>query len=309
MDSSPTHTPFRFKELADKMLVTNEMGDYGFFDDDVVERMFAEKLTSEEQSKLADLSILIDSTTEWRIASLKRRLKSKIDSRSNKLSYLIIVPTLRCNLSCGYCQVSRAPLNAKGFDWEDEQIEQFERFLENVDPEYVKIEFQGGEPTVRPDLIKRIMEICERNIRTVEFAICTNLLEMNDEIESIIERDNVYVSTSIDGPISVMTANRTESDDLSRTVMRNIVYIINKYGSSKISALPTVTDEMLNKPDELVDLYNDLGFGSIFLRPVNYMGFARKKYSELSREFGRWEKFYERAIERIIELRAPRIMP
>ena len=284
------------------MLVTNEMGDYGFFDEDVIERIFTETLTMGERSKLTDLSILIEPDSEWRIASLKRRLQKKFESSASKLSYLIVVPTLRCNLSCGYCQVSRAPLSAKGFDWTDSDIDAFEAFLINVDSEFLKLEFQGGEPTVRPDLLNRIMDVCERNVRTVEFAICTNLLDIDGNIEAIFERDNVYISTSVDGPTSVMTANRTGSDELSKRVLENIDHIMTRYGTNKVSALPTVTDAMMDNPDELIDLYVGLGFGSIFLRPVNYMGFARKRYSELSREYDKWERFYERAIEYVVEL-------
>ena len=35
----------------------------------------------------------------------------------NVLDYIILVPTLRCNLACSYCQVSRASIAAKGYDW------------------------------------------------------------------------------------------------------------------------------------------------------------------------------------------------
>lgn len=43
--------------------------------------------------------------------------------QAGKMNYLILVPTLRCNLACGYCQVSRAPENARGFDWSVETME------------------------------------------------------------------------------------------------------------------------------------------------------------------------------------------
>src|SRR3546814_10355610 len=37
------------------------------------------------------------------------------------LDYLILVPTLRCNLSCSYCQVSRVNADRSGFDWRSEE--------------------------------------------------------------------------------------------------------------------------------------------------------------------------------------------
>ncbi|WP_341485624.1 hypothetical protein [Thioclava sp. GXIMD4215] len=37
----------------------------------------------------------------------------------SEMNYFILVPTLRCNLRCDYCQVSRVSENARGFDWDD----------------------------------------------------------------------------------------------------------------------------------------------------------------------------------------------
>jgi wyosine [tRNA(Phe)-imidazoG37] synthetase (radical SAM superfamily) len=37
-----------------------------------------------------------------------------------------VIPTLRCNLACSYCQVARAPEGAPGFDWSDEMVERYE---------------------------------------------------------------------------------------------------------------------------------------------------------------------------------------
>ena len=46
-------------------------------------------------------------------------------STPQELNYFIIVPTLRCNLACSYCQVSRAHEGAQGFDWDEKEFELF----------------------------------------------------------------------------------------------------------------------------------------------------------------------------------------
>src|SRR3546814_17638525 len=38
------------------------------------------------------------------------------------LDYLILVPTLRCNLSCSYCPVSRVNAGRSGFDWHEDTL-------------------------------------------------------------------------------------------------------------------------------------------------------------------------------------------
>ena len=41
----------------------------------------------------------------------------------------MIIPTLRCNLKCSYCQVSRVDENTKGYDWSKETVKDFINFL------------------------------------------------------------------------------------------------------------------------------------------------------------------------------------
>ena len=159
-----TITPFRFRPVLDRLLITNEVGDYAFFASDVVERFFAESLSDEEHRMFRDLSILVEKGDEWRLTSLMRRIRSAGQGRHGRLSYLIVIPTLRCDLSCSYCQVSRAPLNAAGYDWTDERLAQFERFVSTSDSDHLKLEFQGGEPTLRPDLLSDIIKICVQNM-------------------------------------------------------------------------------------------------------------------------------------------------
>jgi His-Xaa-Ser system radical SAM maturase HxsB len=299
-------TPFRFRPVADRMLVTNEAGEYGIFDDGVIDRLFAKTLSDTESQKLRDLSIIFPDGETWPLASLMRRLRQKHKPAQAHLSYLIVIPTLRCDLSCSYCQVSRASLDAKGFDWTDEHVAQFEGFLDRMSGDRLKLEFQGGEPTVRPDLLRRIIDLSKRRFPKAEFVICTNLTRITPEIEDIFARDDVTLSTSIDGPPAVMTANRTGGADISDAVFRNFEYIVGKYGSSKVSALPTITDKTIGDPKALIDLYVSLGFQSIFLRPVNFMGFARKKHTSLSRDFETWNEFYGKAIEYIAEINETR---
>ena len=74
------------------------------------------------------------------------------------------------------------------------------------------------------------------------------------------------------------------------------------FGPSKISALPTITEDLYDKPKELINTYRKYGFKSIFLRPVNYQGFARKKFEEISKDYIKWSNFYIKAIDFIREI-------
>ena len=295
-------TPFRFRNISNQTLITNEVGEYKFFDKDVMDRYFTNELSTEEEQLFADLSIKINESEDWKLYSLANKTRKHFSTRKNKIGYIMLIPTLRCNLSCSYCQVSRAPLNAKGYDWDEEKLLQYEKFIESLDLDHVKVEFQGGEPSLRTDLLSRIIDITIKHSSSAEFVICSNIVELTEEFKALIDRDDFFVSTSIDGSIEVMSANRTEDDGTSAQVMQNFDYILNTYGPTKISALPTVTEQQIEKPEELINTYLDLGFQNIFLRPVNYMGFARKQHKELSHQIDKWNNFYTKAMERILEI-------
>ena len=295
-------TPFRFRDVGPKTLLTNEVGDFGMFEEGIVERILNRTVTEEEETRLSDLFIHFEEEQDWRLLSLTRRVKSRGKSVKSKLSYIILIPTLRCDLSCSYCQVSRAPLHEKGFDWDAEKLSAFDDFLLTHKVEDVKIEFQGGEPTLRPDLIREVIKVTEKRCSKSEFVICTNLQSISKAMEDIYEKPNVSISTSIDGPEDVMDLSRTKNRDLTNQFFENFYYILKKYGPNKISALPTVTANMLNNPERLVDFYIALGFDTIFLRPVNYMGFARKTYKELANDIESWNVFYRRALEYIAKI-------
>ncbi len=152
MDS---YTPFRFRNLAGKVLVTNEVGDFGVFENGAIERFFSNDLRPEEHRQFTDLSVLVEADADWRIASLMRRSRSE-QTHTTNLNYLILIPTLRCDLSCTYCQVSRAPIEAEGFDWGEAELRDFARLIDGIKGDNIKIEFQGGEPTLRTDLLVKM---------------------------------------------------------------------------------------------------------------------------------------------------------
>ena len=71
-----TITPFRFRRVLDRMLITNEAGDYDFFAPDVIDRFFAGSLSTDEHQALRNLSVLVEEDEEeWRLSSLMRRIR------------------------------------------------------------------------------------------------------------------------------------------------------------------------------------------------------------------------------------------
>lgn len=220
--------------------------------------------------------------------------------RAGPLDYFILVPTLRCNLSCSYCQVSRVAETRSGFDWSDDTLHAVLTMLDGVAATRVKIEFQGGEPTLRPDLIRMVMERCAR-FDHAEFVVCTNLQSIDEDTMAILDRPDVFVSTSLDGDAVTHSSNRTGGSEATEAFHANLRMLIDRYGPTKVSALPTVDPASPPEIDALIDAYADIGLDSIFLRPINYQGFARKRHRDSREQDEAWRGYYERFVRRIIE--------
>jgi His-Xaa-Ser system radical SAM maturase HxsB len=293
------YLPFRYRDFEKGVLITSEGGDFGFFSEDIIPKILENNLSTDEQNSLLDKRVIAPSENDWRVKSLSLQLQRRYQPSKRSINYLILVPTLRCNLACSYCQVSRAPEDAKGFDWDDEDLSNLRSFFEEFVADRVKIEFQGGEISLRPDLISAVNKIAEDQCTEIELVTCTNLYEIKPEFEAFFKKPNFYISTSLDGDEAAMMLNRTGDFAAAERNIQNIRYVIDTYGIGKISFLPTITEATKKYPEKLIDLFASLGASGIFLRPVNYMGFARKKHIEAAAEFSNWSNFYEAALNHI----------
>lgn len=297
--------PFRFRAVpkAGLDLITGEIGNFGFFDQGIASRILTDSCSDEERAQLKNADILFDTSQSQRQALSYASAARKLRPKGRKLHYLIVIPTLRCDLSCSYCQVSRAPITASGYDWGDSELHEFRAFLRKYcDTSSLKIEFQGGEPTLRTDLISSIIQMAEEHCSNCEFVVCTNLTRLSDPFLELAGKKNLSISTSLDGPIEVMTKNRTESDSVSNDVAANMRKLVDKFGWSKLSALPTITNLAPENLRAVIDSYVEVGFSGIFLRPVNFHGFARKAFSGSIDPSEEWLAAYIKALEHIRSL-------
>ena len=132
-------------------------------------------------------------------------------STPQELNYFIIVPTLRCNLACSYCQVSRAHEGAQGFDWDEKEFELFLKFFEKNSGRTPKVEIQGGEPLLVFDKLKKLIAKVFEIRASAEIVICTNLQNIPEGFWEFIKPKNVFISTSIDGTVETHNRNRNKN--------------------------------------------------------------------------------------------------
>ena len=295
-----TFLPIRARPMrGDRALLVSDTGGFLTASYGLLDRLAEDALSSEDLHVLERHGLAIaDEDVLGHVAhayGLAQRL-----TRPGPLDYLILVPTLRCNLSCSYCQVSRADLAQKGYDWSEATLGAVLRQLDALPTERIKIEFQGGEPTLRPDLLRAVIDGCE-HFAERQFVICTNLHELSDEILAIFDRPDVYISTSLDGDAATHGQNRTGDAVETSQFLRNLEAVIARYGPEKVSALPTINPRSPPVIDDLIDSYASRGLDSLVLRPINFQGFARKRHRDSREQDGAWRDYYERFVRRIIE--------
>jgi len=292
--------PIKFSEINGKFLVTNDAGDFFYCDEDSLLALVDGRPNEHFQQFLTDKGFGYQTTDDYRFKTARyRTLRRRVIRKA--ITYVLLVPTLRCNLSCSYCQVSRADEGAKGYDWTEEITTKSIQYLDALQTDKLKIEFQGGEPSLRPDLLSRVIEFASGRFSECEFVICTNLQKMTPEFEGIIERPDVFISTSLDGPNDIHQRNRTESNPATSAFFVNLEMIMKKYGQEKVSALPTITESDYPSLNRIVDEYKSRGFSGIYLRPVNFHGFARKQHASSRNLQANWRASYRRALDYIFK--------
>ena len=291
-------SPLRSRALDGGVLLTDDAGHFLLADKGRARRIGSGEIDATDRVALARSGLA--PTTE--LGALAHRFaRARRRGPPRPLDYLILVPTLRCNLACSYCQVSRAPETGSGFDWDEATLNAVRRLVAGLEARAVKIEFQGGEPTLRPDLLQAVIDAVPEGVEP-SFVICSNLQVLDETVLALFDRPDVSISTSLDGPADLHARQRQADPARTARFFANLDTLLERYGPSKISALPTIDPRSPPDPDALIEAYASRGLDSIYLRPVNYQGFARKRHAH-ARETGEaWRAYHERFVRRLIAL-------
>lgn len=235
------------------------------------------------------------------------QLRSRKDFLFQGPALHIFVVTLRCNHTCQYCQVSRAPLGGAGHDLSQaDALAAVDRLFESNAPA-LTVEFQGGEPLLAFERVRQIVEwVAERNVtaqRDIQFVITTTLHHLTDEILDLAKQHRIQFSTSLDGPAALHNANRpTPSRDSYEKTVKGIQWVRERLGHDAVSALTTLTSRSLEHPQAIVDEYVEQGFTSISLRPLSPYGFASKSAYRLDYPMERYLEFYKEALAYLLNI-------
>ena len=291
--------PLRFREIGERLFFADDAGGYFLSDPAFLERYAMGLLDQTDRDFLAENGHAFERENDLASTAFGFRWAARQHVR-RPLAYLILVPTLRCNLSCSYCQVSRAPERAVGYDWGESNLEDVLSFIDRLDTDQMKIEFQGGEPLLRLDLLDRVRSFCRQRFSQSQFVVCTNLQHLGPAELAFLDCPDTFVSTSIDGEPSDHDKRRTQSPELAEEFFANLETLVARCGTSRLSALPTIDVDDPPDFDGLISTYERLGLRSIYFRPINYQGFARRALGT-GDQSAKWNNLYNAFLDHLIE--------
>ena len=224
----------------------------------------------------------------------------------------IIVLTLKCNHLCRYCRAINNQI--KNTDMSEKTILKTIDFILKTPSKSITIEFQGGEPLLKWDLIKKAVEHIKKENqkygKDLIISIVTNLSLMDDEKLKFIIKNNISICTSLDGPRYLHNKNRIYFNGSSYDKViywfkkiKKIIEISKKGVQDSLpSALMTTTKLSLNYPTQIIDEYRKIGAGGIFIRPLSPIAYAKKVWDEIGYTANEFLEFYKRCIDYIIKI-------
>jgi His-Xaa-Ser system radical SAM maturase HxsB len=305
-DSSYFLLPFYFRRLNDKEILVNEVGDYLIVSKGTAQRIVYKQVEKDEElfhNLLSNYFISLTPVPEL-IDVYAVRLRTKKAFLDHFTALHIFVLTLRCNQNCVYCQASSQKENACEKDMKADDLKKAVELMFKSPSPHLTMEFQGGEPTLAPHLIRFAVEYAEKiNVtekRKITYVLCTNCVNLTNKILDICKQYNILISTSLDGHAALHNRNRGKTDSYEK-VVDGIEKARNVLGADKVSALMTTSIEALNYPKEIIDTYLEHNFHSMFLRGLNPYGLAveNTNWEEYNEHF---IEVYKLALEYIIEL-------
>ncbi len=291
------------------VFLSNDVGEWLVLDSETFAHLTSGTLQPDAPAflNLKAKHFLRDSASALPLHLLATKYRTKKSFLDGFTRLHIFVVTLRCDHTCGYCQVSRVTEDRHAYDMTPEILAGAVDFMFRSPAPELKVEFQGGEPLLNIELIRAAIEMIEtRNQserRRIAYVIATNLSHLTDDVLALCKQYTVHLSTSVDGPSFLHNANRPRPgrDSYERTVL-NLQRARDALGPDCVSALMTTTELSLVHATNIVDEYVRLAFDAIFLRPISPYGFAVRSRQAPRYEAAAFVAFYKTALAHIIEV-------
>lgn len=160
-----------------------------------------------------------------------------IKNTGKKLDKFTLSLTEQCNQRCKYCIFSEKNQGYRSHSAREMDIDMARKaidFILTTRADEIQIAFYGGEPLLKFDLIKGIVEYAHRKntgTKSIEFIMTTNGTLLSKKIVDFLVSSNIILSVSLDGPLDIHDRNRVFSGKKGtfKPVIKNLEFIKANY--------------------------------------------------------------------------------
>lgn len=112
------------------------------------------------------------------------------------INRIYILLTERCNMNCPHCYIAAGARESQG----EMSFEKYKETLEQLRPHGLRhVKLTGGEPMIRRDVLRGIMEYCQK--KNLSLALETNATLLNeDDLSFLLQFKGLEISISLDYP-------------------------------------------------------------------------------------------------------------
>ncbi|MFA5182508.1 MAG: His-Xaa-Ser system radical SAM maturase HxsB [Syntrophales bacterium] len=303
--------PFQFSRIdSDEYLLVNESGEFIFLSKDDFHKFIQGDLTTDSRSYYDLKSRHFINTQHLpetlEMVSAKYRTRKRFISDFTVLHMMVI--TLKCSNKCSYCQVSAEGDDAKGFDMSPEVARRVVDYIFKSPSLSIKIEFQGGEPTLNWETLKDTVlyakKVNQKYQKHLDFVVCTNLVKADKQQLMFFKEHGIHISTSLDGPRDLHDKNRIlrSGGGTYDNVIKNLSNASDILGRGQVNALMTTTIDNIDHMQKVIAEYVQHDFNGIFIRSLNPYGLAAMNVEHLGYPVEHFVKNYEKALDYIIQI-------
>ena len=292
------------RHIDGKLLLTTDCGGWAILDKNEYDLLIRYELSDELFKLLEEKCIIITQANLRRIVELQQ----------NRLSFLfrgvslhILVSTLRCNQKCIYCHSSAMNSGKKEYDMNADTAKKILEFIFQSPSKILTIEFQGGETSLNPDLLKCVVntakEMNKTHQKNIGFSLVTNLTQISTDIIDWLVAEGVGICTSLDGPKEVHDSNRKyENGSGTHDDVINMLNLTKKVHGKQVAALMVTTRQSLPYWKEIIDEYVKTGIPEIQIKYINKLGFAQNSWQQIEYTIEEFIEFWQKSMDYIIEL-------
>lgn len=167
---------------------------------------------------------------------------------------IVLNLTSDCNMKCMYCYAAAG--EKQEYMSEKVALKTIDEMIRVNGGHKINLLFHGGEPLLCYELIKRIIEYCEKQYcGLVEFYIQTNCVLLDDSITSYLVAHNVKISISVDGNNEKNNACRILSNGQNsiRHIETAMKHVANH--NTIVTALAVLNQKNYNDVEQIIDFW------------------------------------------------------